>query len=71
MLAHELHEYGLLLLDGAREYAAAQQVEHVEHLRMPPDSDETSAESRVHIVFAAAKWCLFWAERGHGLEPWF
>ena len=70
MLAEELLQYSRELYDKARTYARSQGVEHVEHIRRH-DFDEESADSRAHILFWAAKWCRYWAERGHGLEPWF
>jgi len=70
MLADDLKQYGMRLLEKAREFARAHGLQHVEH-EPPPDFDEGSAATRADIIFAAAKWCLFWAERGHGLEPWF
>lgn len=70
MLADELERYGTKLLETARSFARAHGVERVEH-EPPPDGDEGSPASRAHVIFAAAKWCLFWARRGHGLEPWF
>jgi hypothetical protein len=32
--------------------------------------DQTPA-SHAHILFAAARWGLYRARRGHGLAPWF
>lgn len=37
----------------------------------PSEFVEGSAETRADILLSAARWCLFWAERGHGMEPWF
>jgi hypothetical protein len=70
MLPDDLIQYGRKLLEAVRAFARVHGVEHVE--REPPaDFDEGSAATRADIIFSAAKWCLFWAERGHGLEPWF
>jgi hypothetical protein len=70
LLAEELAEYGKALLDKARTFASAHGVEHIE--KTPPANfDEGSPEARADILFSAARWCLFWAGRGHGLEPWF
>lgn len=70
MLPDELKAYGHKLLEKARAFARDKGVERVEH-EPPSDFDESSTATRADIIFAAAKWCLFWAERGHGMEPWF
>ena len=70
MLPGELKQYGTKLLEKAKAFARAHGVALIER-RPPSDVDEGGAAARADIIFAAAKWCLFWAERGHGLEPWF
>jgi hypothetical protein len=70
MSADELEDYGRALLLKARAFAKRKRVARVESVRAA-DFPEGSAAARAHILFAAAKWCLFWAERGHGLDPWF
>jgi hypothetical protein len=37
---------------------------------MPP-VDPASPEGQLHIVNTAGRWCQFWGERGHFLEPSF
>jgi hypothetical protein len=70
MLAHELRAYGDALFDKAAAYARAHGVEHVERERDIEDELGTPAR-RAHILYSAAKWCRYWAERNHGLDPWF
>ena len=70
MLAEELVEYGAALLEAAMRFAQANGVEHVGSAP-PADFDEGSPETRADILFSAARWCLFWGRRGHGMEPWF
>jgi len=70
MLADELARYGKAILGKARAFAKREGVTRVEKLR-EVDYDEESAESRAHIMFAAARWCLYWSKRGHGLEPYY
>jgi hypothetical protein len=70
MLAAGLERYGEELLARARVYAEKHGVEHTERAE-PPEFDEDAPATRAHVVFAAAKWCLYWARRGHGMEPWF
>jgi hypothetical protein len=71
MNALELMAYGSALLTIARSYAEEHGVTHLEHQRMPPEADEHTPESNAHILFSAAHWCRWWAERGHGLEPFW
>jgi hypothetical protein len=70
MLAPELRAYGDALYAKAQSFARAHGVEHVEAARDIDDELGTPAR-RAHILFSAAKWCRFWADRGHGLDPWF
>jgi len=70
MLAPELSEFAGALHAKARELARAHGVEHVDGVR-DIDDDEGTPARRAHILFSAARWCRFWADRGHGLEPWF
>jgi hypothetical protein len=69
MSADKLVAYGNALLERVRAWAAAHGVSEMEHRRDPPD-DLESPEGRAHIGFSAAKWCLYWGGRGHGLDPW-
>jgi len=71
MKPDELRAYGERLLAIARSFAAQHGLEYLEEQRDSPEADEQSPESRAHILFSAAKWCLWWAERGHGLEPYY
>jgi len=70
MLARDLLQYGTELSAVARRYAQHHNVEHVRDGK-PPEYDEESPATRAHILFAAGKWCIYWANRGHGLEPWW
>ncbi len=69
MLASELHRYGEELLAAAVSFAAA----HGLDLDAPEDDelDEESPAHQVSVVLSAARWAIFWGERGHGLEVWF
>ena len=72
MSPDELNEYGETLLAIGRDYARLHACEALEEQRDPPDTDdEDSPEARAHILFSAGKWCVFWAQRGHGLDPYF
>jgi hypothetical protein len=71
MTAATLHAYGEQLLDAARAFAAPRGLGWIEGQFESPTDDEETDESRVHIVFSAAAWCLWWSARGFGLEPWW
>jgi hypothetical protein len=70
MTAAELLAYGQAIDAIAKQYSAKHDVEAVAHARQPPSGDDPHA-SKAHILASAARWCLYWAERGHGLEPDF
>jgi hypothetical protein len=69
MLADEVARYGEALDEKARAFAKREGVRIVEGREVA--YDESSAESRADIIFAAARWCRYWSKRGHGLEPYY
>jgi len=71
MAPEELKAYGETLLSIGRRYAQEHGCAELEAQRDPPDGDDDDPQLRAHVLFAAAQWCLFWAERGHGLDPYF
>jgi hypothetical protein len=64
-----LFEYGNALLGAARVAANRFGCTALELQRDAPQVPEGAIQSQIHIVFAAAKWCLYWGQRGYGLEP--
>ena len=63
----ELVRYGNALIQSAKEYSAERGIEI-------PDSspgDDESPSFFLHVVTSAGRWCKFWGERGHMLEPYF
>ena len=63
----ELLEYGKRLRQAAETCAA----EHGIDLGAPLDTEDyDSVEGQLDVVIAAARWCIFWAERGHALEKY-
>lgn len=36
----------------------------------PPDETQGPAHE-THLLMSAAKWCRFWGERSHGLDPYY
>jgi hypothetical protein len=69
-LASSIVSLGAELRACASSFAAKHSVLHVESVR-ELEAPEGSAESKAHILFAAAKWCEYWSSRGHGLEAYF
>jgi len=70
-LANETLDYGKRLMAVADRLAKEQNVEYLKTQRLPPDSDESTIESSLHIVYSLAKWLLFYGENGHGYEADF
>lgn len=70
MLAEELGAYAKELYEKASAYARSQNVSHVERMR-DCEEEENTPTRKAHILFSAAKWCLYWAKLGHGLEPYY
>jgi hypothetical protein len=66
--ASELADYGRRLQNRAIEYANQNAVAAVLNRQSSTDGPEGSPASQAHIVISAARWCLFWSERGHGME---
>jgi len=70
-LSHGAIMFGQQIMRIADDYATQNGVIYLKNQRIPPDFDEDSAESKAHIMFSAAKWLLWWGERGHGYEADF
>ncbi len=68
MLAHDLMSYGEELR--ATAHAAAQKAGllHLLGKREGPEADKSVA-SQIHIANSCGRWCIYWAERGHGMDP--
>jgi len=67
MLVEDHHAYAEQLLDAAMTFSYEHKLpSHVETIREPVFPEDT-AERSGHILFAAAKWCWYWSERGYGL----
>ena len=65
--APDLSAFGRALLIRVSAFAKAKKLDVPE---MRP-ADPASAEGQLHVVQAAGRWCQFWGERGHFLEPSF
>jgi hypothetical protein len=62
-LAHELRAR-------AASYAEPKNLAHIEFVK-EVDFDENSPASKLHIHYAATRWCEYWSSRGHGLEAYW
>lgn len=71
MLADELAAWGRGMRICADEYADKQDVAHVLGDRTWQWTDENAPEAKAHIIDQAARWALWWSDRGHGSEPYF
>lgn len=70
-MADETLDYGNRLMEIADKLAKQHNLEYLKALRFPPDTDEDSIESKLHIVFSLAKWLVFYGKNGHGYEADF
>ena len=66
-------DYGNRLMTVADKVAKENELEYLKGQRMPPDVDEDTLESKLHIFYSLAKWLIFYGENGHGYEAdyWF
>ena len=67
-LAPEALDYGNRLMHIADKIAKDNDLEFLKTQRRPPDQDEDTIESQLHIVFSLAKWLIFYGKNGHGYE---
>lgn len=70
-LAKETLEYGKNLMEVADSIGKQKKLEYLKEQRFPPDTDEDTIESKLHIVFSLAKWLIFYGKNGHGYEADF
>ena len=70
-MATETLEYGNRLMEVADKLAKEHNLEYLKSQRLPPDTDEDTMESKLHILFSLAKWLIFYGKNGHGYEADF
>ncbi len=70
-MANEALDYGNRLMEVANKLASQHNLEYLKTQRLPPDTDENSIESKLHIVYSLAKWLIFYGKNGHGYEADF
>lgn len=69
--ADETLEYSNRLMAAADKIAKEKNLEYMKIQRLPPDTDEDTIESKLHIFFSIAKWLIFYGKNGHGYEADF
>lgn len=70
-LAEETLDYGNRLMSVAEKIAKENNLEYLKDQKTPPDADEETLESKLHIVYSLAKWLIFYGKNGHGYEADF
>ncbi|WP_445455482.1 hypothetical protein [Flavobacterium sp. HNIBRBA15423] len=70
-MADETLDYGNRLMEIADNLAKQHNLEFLKSQRIPPDVEEDSIESKLHIVYSLAKWLIFYGKNGHGYEADF
>ncbi|MBF0215852.1 MAG: hypothetical protein HQL30_02540 [Candidatus Omnitrophica bacterium] len=65
--SREMMAYGKRLKDMAQRYALENKID----LSELNTEDTEGMGSKLDVVMAAAKWCIFWGGKGHILEPFF
>jgi hypothetical protein len=69
--ADEALDYGNRLMEVADRLAKEHGLEYLKTQRLPPDTDEDTIESKLHIVYALSKCLIFYGKNGHGYEADF
>jgi hypothetical protein len=67
-LAKETLDYGQRLMKVADKIAIEKGLQFLNDQRLPPDSDEDSIESKLHVVYSLSRWLIFYGANGHGYE---
>lgn len=70
-IAPETLAYGEKLMAIADRFATENNLLYLKDERASPDTDEDSLDWQLHILFAAAKWLIFYGKNGHGYEADF
>jgi hypothetical protein len=70
-LAEGTLRYGQQLLSIADQVALPGGLQYLKDQRIPPDVSADSLESKLHILYSAGKWLVFYGKNGHGYEADF
>lgn len=68
LTADETLRYGEELLEVAEQLATRHNLTHLKDQHMPPDAEVGTMPSKVHILYSAARWLIFYGKNGHGFE---
>lgn len=68
-LSRDLLAYGQSLRDAAHQAAVTEGLIEVIDQHDSPDALAKSFASQIHIADSCGRWCIFWAKRGHGMDP--
>jgi hypothetical protein len=62
-----------LVTYGDRLIGSAEDCARSNHIAIPdePPDDPDSIEGQLHVVVSAGRWCRYWGESGHFLDPYF
>ena len=66
--AKETLEFGNQLMAAADKLAAENNLQHLKERRSPPEQGDNPLANKIHILYAAAKWLIFYGKNGHGFE---
>lgn len=70
-LADDTLDYGNRLMTVADKIAQERDLAYLKNQKHPPETDEDTIESKLHIVYSLAKWLIFYGKNGHGYEADF
>lgn len=70
-LADDTLDYGNRLMTVADKIAQERDLAYLKNQKLPPETDEDTIESKLHIVYSLAKWLIFYGKNGHGYEADF
>ncbi len=71
LMARDTIVLGNEIMAVADKYAKKHNCQNLKTQKAIPEVDEGTPQSKAHILYAAAKWLLFWGEKGHGFEADF
>ncbi|WP_207632863.1 hypothetical protein [Foetidibacter luteolus] len=70
-LAEDTLKYGQALMAITDKISVENNLQYLKEQYIPPETDEDSLESKLHILFSASKWLIFYGKNGHGFEADF
>lgn len=69
-LPEDLAAYGRTLMARAEDFAGRHGCLAVLDQKVEPEKDD-GPDFQCHVVSSAARWCIYWGDRGHWLDVWF